>query len=313
MKPRPLRTWIIIGLVALTSRTSTIAGASEAPFSLQDQVESQIASPVPFSDDEMKKAQSAQYIFVDGFCGEYLKTSFLPAEAVVKEHWKDEDATILRPSSKIAIWENADRLYPQIQSLRQGSTKNETVIVAHSKGGAEVLLMVLRHPELISKLGITKIVLVAAPIRGTDLAELAEPASNPVTDFLNQEIPALPSFLPALINPIYADALSKLSAEEKNLIKAHVFYVRAQMSSDDIFSPLFLSHLLLSKAHANGSNDGLIPTENEVLLDEQGKAFGTDLGVMLGDHNSMTNDSIFPDDLTYRRAFFETLIRNILL
>jgi hypothetical protein len=315
MNTNLVRFLVLAGFIATLSVATPRAEASAV--TLQDQVRAQQNSPTPFSDEELKKVQSEQYIFVDGFFGELFNSNFLPAQSVVQENWKDSDTVIIRPATRDAIWDTAEVLYAQIKALRASSLKKKAIIVAHSKGSAETALMMLRHPDLITEFGVSRVALVAGPMGGTDLANLIESnpsAGNPVTSFLNLIAPSLESFLPDVIQPVFTEALAKVSPTDRALLKKTLFYVRIKMTVKDSLSPLLPTHLLLSALDCwvDCSNDGLIPTASEALLDEQGQVFGTDLGTMKGDHNSLLNNSVFDETLSYRKAFFETLIRDIL-
>jgi hypothetical protein len=298
---------------------SSFAGVSQEG-ELQRQVESQLANPVSLTAQELGTVQGKQYIFVDGFLGELFKSNFVPAVNLIQKDWQDSDTVVIRPSTRDAIWDGAESLYTQIKTIRASAAMNspgkEAVIIAHSKGGAEITLMILRHPDVIAQMGITRVAIIAAPIGGTNLVDIVQSHSSfedPISLYFDKMIPSLHSFLPEVLRPVFADALSKLSIEEKITLKKSFFYVRLQMSDTDLTSPLYFGHTYMSLLHfGDGPNDGLIPTENEKLIDEDGEVFGTDLGVMNGDHNSLLSNSPFKKTVNYRQTFFETLIRDIL-
>jgi pimeloyl-ACP methyl ester carboxylesterase len=289
----------------------------------QAQVMQEVASPAPLTDAQLETINNTQYIFIDGTLGEVWQSNFDPAEKVLNTTWTGAEGVIIRPHTPNTIPDNAEILFNQIVGLRSTSKFEKAVIIAHSKGSAEVLLMALRHPELSTQYGIVGYGLVAGPYAGTDVIDYVENACanpNAACNYLDKELPFLRSFTPSVIKPIFQEALMNLSESDRLVLEPQIFYIRLQMPDDDVISPLYATHLYLSLAHPEeGPNDGLIPTANERLfeIDSSGNStqdvFGTDLGIMIGDHNSVTNKAFTTSTLQYREAFFRSLAERMLL
>jgi pimeloyl-ACP methyl ester carboxylesterase len=286
------------------------------------QVVHEVKSPTSLTGSQLGLITGIQYIFVDGTLGEVWKSNFGPAEKVLNTQWLGSESAIIRPYSPNTIPENAEILFQQISDLRRNSSKEKAVLIAHSKGATEVLLMALKHPELSTQFGIIAYGLISGPFGGTDVIDYLSKSCadwNPTCDLMDKMFPSLRNFIPSIMRPIYADALLELSDEDREILEPQVFYVRTQMQDTDVTSTLYATHLYLTLAHPEeGPNDGLIPTANERLFEvapngqPTDQVFGTDLGVMIGDHNSLLNHSITNASLQYREGFFRSLVERML-
>jgi pimeloyl-ACP methyl ester carboxylesterase len=302
--------WVAFGILVL----NVFAQAQD----FQSAVLREESAPHALNHEALQNLRTTQFIFIDGTLGELWKSNFDPAMQVLNSQWSGVSGAVIRPHTPNTIPENAEVLFRQISQIISQSGKAKTVIIAHSKGGAEVLLMALRHPELVTQLGVVAYGIVSAPIAGTDVIDYVENScviANPICDELNRELPSLQTFTPSVIQPIYLDALSGLRAGDRAAVESKLFYVETRMSNADVLSPLYATHAYLSWVHGE-VNDGLIPTANEVLYEDgfagHSRAFGTNLGVMSGDHNSLLNEAEMPATLKYREAFFRALTERML-
>jgi pimeloyl-ACP methyl ester carboxylesterase len=283
---------------------------------IQEQVTQEMGQLQAFNPTQLQKLRSTQFILIDGFFGDRYKSNFLPAQNLIQTQWSNSDVVIIRPDTSNPVEQNAEILYQQISDLRAKSPNQQAVVVAHSKGALEVLLMAIRHPDLTSKLGIKTFDLVSGPVQGTDIASLLEGPCDGyemLCGYINARLPSIQSFTPGLIQPEIKAALDNLGFLDRIELQQKLFFVQTQMSNTDYTSSLFFPHLYLERHDpANPVNDGLIPTSSEVLL-YNGKPFGTDLGVMHGDHNSLLNETSSASDLNYRDVFFHVLIEQTYL
>jgi hypothetical protein len=137
----------------------------------------------------------------------------------------------------------------------------------------------------------------------------------PFCRVLNDQFPFLATFVPSIIVPIFSEALAGVSDEARGNFENEFFYVRTQMEDSDVTSPLYATHLYLSFHQGEPQNDGLIPTAHEMLWENtsgNSRLLGTDLGVMIGDHNSLLNKAMLPSTDLYRQAFFRALVERML-
>ena len=298
---------LVAGLVSMSS----IVQAEDV---FEGQVQRAVANPKTLSSAELTQLQSVQYILVDGIFGGFFLTNLLPAKSLIENDWKNSDTALIRPLTKNPVVVNAEILYQQIKTLRMNSPHSNAVILAHSKGAAEVTLMMFRHPDLASEYGVQTIEAVSGPLQGTDLTDLITedcPTMNPICSYLNGLLPSLQSFIPSVIKPLYQTAYDALSDADRTMLESRFFYVRTLMSDLDVTSPLMIPHLYLSSKE-NVPNDGLIPTASE-RLEINHQVFGKDLGIMHGDHNSLLNSSLDPSTLNYRQTFFRVLMEETFL
>ena len=121
------------------------------------------------------------------------------------------------------------------------------------------------------------------------------------------------------MQPILEAGLASQTETQKKALQSKLFYVETQMPSDDFSSKLFVPHVWMETAHPeDGPNDGAIPTKYELIYEngfgpDAGQVMGTDLGIMMGDHNSLMNKAKTPEDQAFRQTFFKLLVTRVLL
>jgi hypothetical protein len=300
-------------IIPLFIAISISAQSALATSFIQGKLDTELQSPTPLTSAQLAQVQSVQFIFVDGIFGDVFKSNFHPAIEVLTGDWNVSDYAVFTPDTRNTMPDNADILYSEISKVRASSPHAEAVLTAHSKGATEVLLMLLRHPELVTKMGIKTVNLVSGPHEGTDIIRYFDQCSD--LDFichsLNGFMPSIESLMPSTIIPIEMAALNNLDAPTRQELAKHFFYVETLMANDDFASPLLIPHFYMNNI-GEPDNDGLIPTISEVFT-PNGQVFGNDLGVMPGNHNSLLSRAITPGNKTYRHAFFQVLIKNTFL
>lgn len=261
-----------------------------------------------------------QFIFVDGIFGDYLKQNFGPAFHHLDSEHPAAEKIVIRPKTDNAIEVNAELTFQKINEFRFTSAKKKTVIVAHSKGGAETLVMLLRHPEAIRLWGLEKVVLVSAPLAGTDVIDVVQhfcaDVPKSTCDELYQRLPVLDAFTPVKMKALVTESMNRPSSADRALLESKIYYVRTQMKETDFYSPLYFPHTYLSLIHPEEKqNDGIIATRNELIYEhgfdgtDGDHVFGTDLGIFMGDHNSLLNSTSFQNTEAKRQLFFKNLLQ----
>jgi hypothetical protein len=291
---------------------------------LQDQAAQELTTPRNFTPAELRTIQATQFIFIDGMFGDHFKENFEPAVAVLNTEWHAEN-TVIFPRSLNSMPTNSEILYQEVKTLRKNSKKKQAILITHSKGAAETMMMLLQHPDVVSDLGFTQFLQISSPLGGTNIVEFVNTLCNgsegnhePCT-MLNSDFPSAEGFASEVVQPIYTAGLAALTPAEKSALQSKTYYVETQMPDDDFRSPLFTPHLWMEVSHPeDGPNDGAIPTKYELMQEkgfgpEAGPVFGTDLGIMMGDHNSLMNKAKTPAELAFRQAFFKVLINRVLL
>jgi len=152
---------------------------------------------------------------------------------------------------------NADSLYKELLQLYQAKGKVPIVAIGNPTTSVDLLLTVLKHPDLLEKGIIDKMVLVQ-PAFGTPLANLPWPLNHlPVVQ--KNSVPAVRAQID--------EALAKFPQALRSKLDDTVNYVRAGTTPGHI-NPLFFIPALLLKA--KGPNDG-ISLENDQRIPGVGR------------------------------------------
>jgi hypothetical protein len=312
----------VLASFTLASGVFTTKNASAGE--LQDQTAQELASPRTFTSAEIRTIQATQFIFIDGMFGDHYRENFDPAVAILNDEWHAEN-TVLFPRSLNSMPTNSEILYEEIKTLRKNSKKSQAILITHSKGAAEVMMMLLHHRDVVSDLGFTEFLEISSPLGGTNIVEFlntlckGDDSNTEACTLLNADFPSAEGFASEVVQPIYEAGLAALSPTEKSALQAKTYYVETEMPDNDFSSPLFTPHIWMEVSHPeDGPNDGAIPTKYQILQENgfganAGPVLGTDLGIMSGDHNSLMNKAKTPAELSFRQAFFRVLVNRVLL
>ena len=159
--------WFVLSVLGSVMAGIGVSSSAHAGL-LQDQAAEELANPRTFSPSEMRTIQATQFIFVDGMFGDHYKENFDPAVGVLNDEWHVEN-TVLFPRSLNAMPTNSEIIYQQIKTLRKNSKKKQAILIAHSKGATEVMMMLLHHPDVVSKMGFTNFLQISSPLGGTNI------------------------------------------------------------------------------------------------------------------------------------------------
>jgi hypothetical protein len=166
------------------------------------------------------------------------------------------EVVLNEPDSKIAVKDNIETIYQTLLAVsRSHHPAIPIVALGHSKGGLELLLVVLRHPDLL-KLGIVdRIVTIDAPLHGTPFADLAKywadtgPYSWETDKPFYQSIPLLEidkikselmnqaategfkSLATTEVNPMIEDAIAAQTPDQLALLRSKLFFVTSVMEN----------------------------------------------------------------------------------
>lgn len=268
-------------------------------------------------------------ILISGILNELKRGRyFAEAYTALKQEMGFASVQAIYPSSLISVSDNSEIL---TQSLFR---EDGAIVIAHSKGGAESLLAVLHHPNLILDGHIDRLVLVQAAIGGSPLANAIVDgaewddllAPNPLAHLLGQW-KGLRSLRPQVIQPLFREALSdcakRLTAKQFQMLSDRIFYVRGSQ----YFNPAlpFSDHNQLAALAvptgayldrfndrhfanvAEGDNDGFV-IERDQKLD----GIGVDLGILYADHfdlfEQVATSNASP---LVERAFIRAVVREI--
>jgi pimeloyl-ACP methyl ester carboxylesterase len=263
-----------------------------------------------------------QFIFIEGFLARPNGRNFVPLETVIKDQFNDNDYMRLLPSSANSISTNVPIIYNQIQAFRAKSPQKKAILVAHSKGAAETLLIALLHPEIFTNGLISEMVFVDGAFNGTpltylwnDLCHLGRMPEVATEDLDLCHIIAgwadgVNSMKPTNIKPIIAKAISAVRGEDIALVNKHLWSVQSQFGD---LKTEWKSKLLIPWGYLKifGDNDGVILTKDENL--EKTWNLGTNLGVFFADHTSLLGGSSVASAESEREGFARALVREMVL
>jgi pimeloyl-ACP methyl ester carboxylesterase len=236
-------------------------------------------------------------VFVAGHLNEFIPGYFTDNAAVVQE--LGAGTSILAPPSVGSLDADVSLIEQELRA-RAGS---KVVLFGHSRGGASVLLTVLRRPSLILSGQVEAVIVVQGALGGSPLADL-------IARVKVLKTPGLASLTTEEADRAFTIALTalanRLTPEEWDRFFARIFYVRSEHrrgQGGKVGAELAFTELAL---RGKGGNDGLLLSKDTRL------GYGVDLGVLDVDHASLVVSSFMsvstPEE---RRAFTSALFGEV--
>ena len=213
-----------------------------------------------------------QVVLLKGFLGDLLPERFDSYFFDQMRWMRDHDITYCRlePTSGYGTQKlpenNVDAIENEILSLHQKQPDKPIIIVSHSKGGIDALEILLRRKNLIDR-EIAGWISIQAPFWGTPVANWATDNRlfNPIIEALlgglfkgdrkvaaNMAVEARNNYMAQ-----NADAIGELTAK-LNILN---FATSCTAGDTSLFRPLRFAIDKICKV----SNDGLLPTQSEIL------------------------------------------------
>lgn len=243
--------------------------------------------------DPERTLENWDVIFVAGFLNEFIPGYFTDNVEVARALGA-KTSIVLPPSN-----DTLDDDVALIERALDHEIGRTVVLFGHSKGGAGVLLTVLRAPGLVLSGKVDAVIVLQGSIGGSLIAD---------------DLRGLPVFengMEALTRndsrQTFADALTelhrRLTPDQRKAFFERIFYVRSAQHTATLAAELGITHAVLN---VDGANDGLL-NQNDMLLGE-----GVDLGIIDADHAGLTVASFLATTTpTERRAFTHALFREI--
>lgn len=220
--------------------------------------------------------ETHQILFVGGFMGEFLVNPFIGRYfksniEFLRNQYQIDDIETFMPSSLKTIWDNAERLKDVIFNLYLRNRNKKIIIFAHSKGGAEALMSLLRFPEILKSDVIAKVIIFQGCINGTALVDIL--TNHRETHILSplknvQKILSRFTFLECMQQDYYRwyyeQRFSQLDEELRTKFHSIMLIILGTKDSTKEAS-LFvkITHTLLNKI--SGENDGILDYESQRL------------------------------------------------
>jgi len=227
------------------------------------------------------------------------------------------------PNSAEAVEDNSEVIYEQLMRAYSHIGK-PMIVMAHSKGGAEMLHTVLRHPELILRGYVDRVILVQAAIGGSPIITNTEDRGilyQAISWFVQRGIKSLEvnhsrrSF--DLDFALYQERLNLLLERDQGgqgdssalhqEVSSRIFYVRSHQLREHLsWGIRTVNQVCGVKLHDDGKNDGLL-----MLKHQKHPGIGVDLGVLRSDHIGLTVDYYSNISSAEKKAFTRALLAHV--
>jgi hypothetical protein len=294
---------------------------------LQEWFDLELARPhSSTSPDFQERLRGKHLVFVGGIMNELASVVgnyFIDNIEVVKSLGITYD--YLGFSSAVSVPKNADLLYKSVGEIFNKMQK-PLVLIGHSMGGAESLYMVLKHPELLILNQVDRVVLIQAPIGGSNLAEkfksnwaaygleyyLKKGLHSLSTDRARANFSEAFKFFQSRLEALFGSSDQIQYQREYERISNRVFYVRSQYDAETSlsFGLQIVLAFLREKLDDAVSNDGLLYCEDQML--KTSPTFGSDLGILNGDHVEFVISGLASrSSSATRTAFTRAMLRSI--
>jgi pimeloyl-ACP methyl ester carboxylesterase len=222
-------------------------------------------------------------IFVAGFMNEMIPGYF--GDNVAATEALGATTSILEPSSEQVLEEDTRTIAHELKKHGE----RPVVLFGHSKGGAGVLLTVLRDPQLVLSGRVEAVIVLQGSIGGSPLADTLEPVTGPGMYALTQKT-SDDSF-----SKVLTYLANTLTPAQWDQLFSRIFYVRSAHDKTTLAAELAVTELALKK---KGPNDGLL-TPDQMKL-----SYGVDLGVLDADHAALTVSSFLATSTPEERKQF---------
>lgn len=249
------------------------------------------------------RAAGYRYVFVGGFRGEGMRGYFAQNAQILRSHGVPKRSIcLLAPSSHQTVEEYSERFAEEFRAIADRGTE-PIVVIAHSRGGCDVLAFALRNPDFIRD-HVSAMFLVQAPFGGTGLADYVMGEGPPldrairlIPRLIAQGIGALEralmdrgqhGSLAGLTREASHAYWSRLRAENPSAVDVvgpRTFYVEAETSARNL--RLFLRATSAYLDAHYGPNDGVVARGDQSL-----PGLGTSLGVFDAGHSDLTRKAL---------------------
>lgn len=227
-------------------------------------------------------------LFVAGFLNEGMSGYLTENAEAVRQ--LGGTATIFHPNSNRSITANVKDLAKKIEEI-YSTTNRPITLVGHSKGGAEVLYLLLSQPQLVLESHqVDGAILIQAAIGGSPIAKKV--SDSKIAQLLpNKLLGGLYSLVPEEDHHIFLNAYDlfkkSLPYPRREEFHRRIFYVQGYQDSNKVVRELRKTHHYLEEQgqakHGNGRNDGLMLLEDQIFA-----PVGRVLAVVKADHAALT-------------------------
>jgi hypothetical protein len=202
--------------------------------------------------------------------------------------------------------DNADDVHAKLVQIHARGGNVPLFVIGNPATGPDALLALLRHPELLTRGVVAKLVMLQ-PAFGSPLVNLVDQLPSPMSDLVRAIFrKQTTKFTIANAREVFRQALAGVSGEVRTLLNERVHFVRS--AAAHAHAPLIPTFEYLSRF---GPNDGVTFTKDQAL-----PGVGHDLGTLEADHWDLcVNSRIFsrPRRRHFRAAFTRAVLAEVLL
>jgi pimeloyl-ACP methyl ester carboxylesterase len=266
----------------------------------------------------LTELQGRHFLFTAGFLNEFSRLQFDYFSVPIQTLERTYGTTVqfFGPQSHRSTLDNVQPLYEAVTAAH-AETGKPVVLIGHSKGGCEALLLSLRHPELLLEGVLDRTIVLQAPIQG--VAFLDHKASHPLLKIagcvFGEGLSCLqPKKAQLSLESSYALMQEKLKkavvadipgieATLHQWMSERIFFVRSTTPSKNRHRilQLFLN-VLQFDPDTDGPNDGIL-----TLSTQSTPLIGTDLGWVEADHLDLVSGAFDHEDAGDVAAFHRAL------
>ena len=263
--------------------------------------------------EEKQTLSAYTYVFIDGMLGDLTKDLYKNLLPHLQTELPGAHIEVLRPSSFNGLEENAKWIAFELAQ----NIKNPKIVVAHSRGAAELFLALLMHPSLFEDASLGKVILVQGAMSGAPVAEWVvnliekwcpennQSETSEVCHFAKAFSKSSESLIPQVAIELRAKYQKTLKASDKQKFTDKVYFVRSQSDFKSTSPRLKAGYAYLARYMNGFHNDGILLTSHQRV-----KGYGTDLGILQADHLSLlgTNAKSPKESIHFFRALVQRLM-----
>ena len=222
------------------------------------------------------------------------------------------ESSHFRSSSWSSIPQNAEMLHVHVLKTYFENQSRPITLVGHSKGAAEILHLVLEHPELVLEGLVERIVLIQAAVQGSpaanDPSKWFRSSYGHIKDLVGIETHSLSETgSKAIFDALFTEFEAQVTPPERQLISDKIFYVRSVESPEKhSYSVQLILEITQHSTQEYLPCDGMIPVHAQLH-----PRIGVDLGIVQSDHLSLVIPWVTAFSKKERKALTRTIFKLI--
>lgn len=329
-----IRVWIITAFFVISGCLITPSFAVSGYGELDERWTNEINEPGSTIQDSTRDIlRDRHVVFIGGFINGVARvfSNYYTSFIHTAKNDLEMTASYYGPWSWFSIETNIEWIYHELlrryEEINRGRVglKKKLIVMGHSKGGAELFHTLLRHPDLIYKGIVDRVVLVQAAVHGSQLIA-SDDLKYSIIRYFHRKCPGTNSLRSTVAKELLKRSLilykRKLRKYCKNgsrrmfrklhsSISKKIFYVTSYEEQENL-SPILKAVLWMYKNGLDGmgENDGIL-----LMREMKCKHIGKDLGPIQAHHTSATtciNVPLLRSILTGSQDEQNALIRAIL-